>query len=501
MRVAFYTLGCKLNQSESEALASSFKSRGFFVRRHDEDADIFIVNTCTVTSKAEQKARRIIRHLARRNPQSAVIVTGCYAQLDAPVLRELAPNVVVLGHDRKYQLLGLAECVEAELAGGSIGFPDAGGSAGLAGSGGSSDAGDPADSVGPTSITAAVRGCIDRFLGEKPDSHGIFRFDADTYSFHSRAFLKIQDGCDHQCAYCRVRLARGASVSLPPDEVIARAEHLARSGYRELVLTGVNVTAYQDPADRRFRLPQLIRRLLDQAGPIASCRIRLSSLEPEMIGDDLLEAVSDPRICSHFHIPVQSGSDRILKAVYRPYTADRVRAVVEGLRRAKDDPFLAADVIVGLPGETDDDFEATRSLIGELGFAALHVFPFSPRPGTELYRAKHRVPERIAGERAAVLRELADRLHDEYAARWIGREVEVLPEEPVIIDGKKYWSSLSGNYLRVDLPFEAVSKRTGGPGAGSGAAETQADRQGVRGSLLPAAIDRMAGGFLIGSLI
>ncbi|MGC9311516.1 MAG: tRNA (N(6)-L-threonylcarbamoyladenosine(37)-C(2))-methylthiotransferase MtaB [Sediminispirochaetaceae bacterium] len=480
MRVAFYTLGCKLNQSESEALASSFKSRGFFVRRHDEDADIFIVNTCTVTSKAEQKARRIIRHLARRNPQSAVIVTGCYAQLDAPVLRDLAPNVVVLGHDRKYQLLGLAECVEAELAGGPIGSPD---------------------SAGSTDITSAVRGCIDRFLGEKADSHGIFRFDADTYSFHSRAFLKIQDGCDHQCAYCRVRLARGASVSLPPDDVIARAEHLARSGYRELVLTGVNVTAYQDPADRRFRLPQMIRRLLDQTGPIASCRIRLSSLEPEMISDDLLEAVADPRICAHFHIPVQSGSDRILKAVYRPYTADRVRAVVEGLRRAKDDPFLAADVIVGLPGETDDDFESTRSLIEELGFAALHVFPFSPRPGTELYRARHRVPERIAGERAAVLRDLAGRLHDEYAVRWIGREVEVLPEEPVVIEGKKFWSCLSGNYLRVDLPFEEVSQRAGGQIESSGAADAQAGRQGVRGSLLPAVIERMDGGLLFGSLI
>ncbi|MDY7027359.1 MAG: tRNA (N(6)-L-threonylcarbamoyladenosine(37)-C(2))-methylthiotransferase MtaB [Spirochaetota bacterium] len=480
MRVAFYTLGCKLNQSESEALASSFKSRGFFVRRHDEDADIFIVNTCTVTSKAEQKARRIIRHLARRNPQSAVIVTGCYAQLDAPVLRELAPNVVVLGHDRKYQLLGLAECVEAELAGGPFGSPG---------------------SAGSTAIAAAVRGCIDRFLGEKADSHGIFRFDADTYSFHSRAFLKIQDGCDHQCAYCRVRMARGASVSLAPGEVIARAEHLTRSGYRELVLTGVNVTAYHDPADRRFRLPQLIRRLLDQPGPIASCRIRLSSLEPEMIGDDLLEAVADPRICAHFHIPVQSGSDRILKAVYRPYTADRVRAVVEGLRRAKDDPFLAADVIVGLPGETDDDFEATRSLIEELGFATLHIFPFSPRPGTELYRARHRVPERIAGERAAVLRDLAGRLHDEYAVRWVGREVEVLPEEPVVIEGKKFWSSISGNYLRVDLPFEEVSRRTGGQTESSGAADAQAGRQGVRGSLLPAVIERMDGGLLFGSLI
>ena len=186
MRVAFYTLGCKLNQSESEALASSFKSRGFFVTRHDEDADIFIVNTCTVTSKAEQKARRIIRHLARRNPQSTVIVTGCYAQLDAPALKELAPNVMTLGHDRKYQLLELAECLKEAGDIGEVGLLSA-----------------------PDGLQEqnGVAGCIAGFLDEPADTHGIFRFDADTYSFHSRAFLKIQDGCDHQCAYCRVRLA------------------------------------------------------------------------------------------------------------------------------------------------------------------------------------------------------------------------------------------------------------------------------------------------------
>lgn len=444
MRVAFYTLGCKLNQSESEALASSFKSRGFFIGRHDEEADLFIVNTCTVTSKAEQKARRIIRHLARRNPDAAVIVTGCYAQLNAAELQELSPNVITLGHDRKYQLLDLAECLRK--------------------------------------APAEVWSCIEGFLKEPADTHGIFRFDADTYSFHSRAFLKIQDGCDHQCAYCRVRLSRGASVSLGPDEVITRARHLAASGYRELVLTGVNITAYRDPADRHFRLPQLIRRMTSLPDTF---RIRLSSLEPEMISEDLLDAAAHPRICSHFHLPVQSGSDRILKAVHRPYTADKLRAAAAGLRRIKDDPFLAADVIAGLPGESDEDFEASLSLVKELRFAALHVFPFSPRPGTELSRPRHPVPERIAGERAAALRGLADKLHADYLRRWVGRQVEVLPEEPVMIGGEKYWHGLTENYLRVYIPA-AEAERAGHEG-------------GVRGSLIPAVIDKLADGRLMGS--
>lgn len=428
MRVAFYTLGCKLNQSESEALASSFKNRGFFIGRHDETADIFIVNTCTVTSKAEQKARRVIRQLARKNEESIIVVTGCYAQLDAEVLTGLAPNVVVMGHDRKYQLLDLAACLEQQ------------------------------DSCSAEASTLALREgvetCLRQFGAQTAEDSGIFRFAADTYSFHSRAFLKIQDGCNHQCAYCRVRLARGASVSLESDQVLARVKELEAHGYREIVLTGVNITEYRDPRDRRFQLPELINLLTSTHGEY---RIRLSSLEPEMINEKLLAAVSHPRVCPHFHIPVQSGSDRILKAVHRPYTAAKLRHVVAELRRVKGDPFLAADVIVGLPGESEEDFEATRSLIEEEGFDALHVFPFSPRPGTELYNAPHHVPERIAGERASILRDMAVRYHLRYASNWIGGQVEVLPEEIHEIEGRRYWTGLSENYLRIYIPEEEFS--------------------------------------------
>ncbi len=425
MRVAFYTLGCKLNQSESEALASTFKSRGFFIARPQDGAEVFIVNSCTVTSKAEQKARRMIRKLARNNPNAVVIVTGCYAQLEKEAIEALVPNVLVLGHDRKYQLLDLANCLEMS-------------------------AGCSAE-ASVEAVQAAVEQCVLGFRSQEPEQGGIFRFAADTYSFHSRAFLKVQDGCDHKCAYCRVRLARGQSVSLGPDEVNARASQLYKHGYNELVLTGVNLTAYRDPDNRRFGLPQLLNQLT--AGP-EDYRIRLSSLEPEMIRSDLIEAIRHPRVCPHFHIPVQSGSDRLLKAVHRPYTADRVRQAVADLRSVKYDPFLAADVIVGLPGETDEDFRATYDLIKECGFSALHIFTYSPRPGTELYNAKNPVPERIAGERAEALRELAADLETAYAERWIGREVRVLLEEIHMIGDEEYWGGLSENYLRVEIPID-----------------------------------------------
>lgn len=458
MRVAFYTLGCKLNQSESEALASSFGKRGFFVVRHDarydEAADIFIVNTCTVTSKAEQKARRIIRQFARNHPRAVIVVTGCYAQLDAPLLEELAPNVLVIGHDRKYRLLDLPECFEQriDMAGGC------------------------SAEASPAAVMEAARDCVDGYTGQAADRSGIFRFAADTYSFHSRAFLKIQDGCDHQCSYCRVRLARGPSVSLAPAEIIDRASELAGHGYREIVLTGVNITAYRNPDDRTYLLADLLREMTEREDEY---RIRLSSLEPEMITQRLLDAVAHPRVCSHFHIPVQSGSDRILESVRRPYTSDRVRRAIEGLRRVKDDPFLAADVIVGLPGETEEDYEATRILIEEGRFAALHVFPFSPRPGTELYHAKHHVPERIAGRRAAELRQLAGKLHIRYAEGWTGRTVQVLVEAQVEIDGERWWEGVSENYLRVFFPDAAgVSELFG---------KRQAEKQ--PGRLVPVRID------------
>ncbi|MGO9310940.1 MAG: MiaB/RimO family radical SAM methylthiotransferase, partial [Spirochaetia bacterium] len=257
-------------------------------------------------------------------------------------------------------------------------------------------------------------------------------------AFHTRAFLKIQDGCDCHCAYCRVPLARGRSVSLGLEETLRRAAALQGQGRREIVLTGVNISAWRDGGTD---LSGLLRRLLESA----AARIRLTSIEPESIIPGLVDVLAEPRICPHFHIPVQSGSDRILPRMGRRYLSHRVIESVRRLREARGDPFIAADFIVGFPGETEEDFQETREMISRLDFAALHVFPFSPRPGTAAASMKPVVPERVRRARARALTALSREHSAAYARRWLGRGVDVLLEAKT---GARAFG-VSGNYLKV----------------------------------------------------
>ena len=414
MEAAFYTLGCKLNQCESEALASSFKSRGFFITKASEKADIYVVNTCTVTTKAEQKARRMIRKFARENKDAVIFVTGCYAQLNAEILSGLAENVFVVPLVLKHTIMDLPGFIlEKTLSG--------------------------------MSLTEAARYFIDgrtQIIHEEDR----FKFIGSTHTVHTRAYLKIQDGCNNNCAYCRVRIARGKSVSLRLDEVVKRALDLEAEGYREIVLTGVNISDYLDPDHPEKRLPALIRSLTCS---LKTAGIRLSSLEPDMIDEDLAEAVMHPSVAPHFHIPVQSGSDTVLEKIHRHYKADRVRNAVELLKGAKDDPFIAADIIVGLPYEADDEFEASCSLLQDCGFSQIHIFPYSPRPGTELYTVPLHVPERVTKERAGRMHDLASSLYRTYVKRWMGREVSVILEKESSTTAPVFWTGLSGNYLHM----------------------------------------------------
>ena len=407
---AFYTLGCKLNQFESEAIADSFKSKGTEVIPFSEEADIFIINTCTVTSKSEQKARRVIRKISRENPASLVIVTGCYVQLNRDDIDVLGDNVITVKQDDKESIIHFAE----------------------------------------------------KYLGENPDISGFkeslqfhdetefngkFYFVDSDYSFHSRAFLKIQDGCNNFCHYCRTTIARGASVSLEHGKVVDNVQQIEREGYNEVVLTGVNVTAYKSD---QYDFPLLVMKILENTDKI---RIRLSSLEPDMVDSRYEELVKNERICSHFHLPVQSGSDTILKAMGRKYISDKVTDAVAILRSSGRDPFISADIITGFPGEKDADFEDSYSILKNNRFASMHVFPFSRRPGTKAFSMKNLVPERISGERAEKLRNLSDSLYNEYALRWIGKETELIIEGGEKIDDIQYFKGLSDNYLRVIFPY------------------------------------------------
>jgi threonylcarbamoyladenosine tRNA methylthiotransferase MtaB len=426
MRASFHTFGCKLNQFETEALASAFRSRGFSLVEPAGEAEVYLINTCTVTGKSEQKARRFIRRLARERPAALLVVTGCYAQLDPGALESLAPNVVVVSQADKSLLLDLPGRLQEAAAEGQA-------------------------LSGAATVVRELHG------GRNPEGR-LFDFQVERYSFHSRAFLKVQDGCDHRCAYCRVPLARGGSVSLDPDTAVQRIRLLEAAGYREVVLTGVNLSAWRHGDGG---LAHLLECLL---AATAGVRLRLSSLEPETIKPALVEALRHPRICPHFHLPVQSGSDRLLLAMRRRYRAEQVRRAAVLLRAARGPAFLAADLIVGFPGETEADFRESVALAESLGFAKLHVFPFSPRPGTAAVRLGARVPERVRDERVRALTELSGRLARAYRGAWIGREVEVVLEERRG-EGSR-WRGFSGNYLPCAV--RGVPEGTGPSGLSPG---------------------------------
>ena len=403
MKVFIYTLGCRVNQCESEAIAESFAKAGHSVLKSHEEADLTIVNTCTVTSKAEQKARREIRLFSKTAP---VLVTGCYAQVNPKEIEDLADNVVVLPLMRKPELLGLASFIDAHK-------------------------------------NLDVLSQLKEFAKERREGYGgLFDFAPSQFSYHSRSYLKIQDGCDNNCGFCRVHIARGPSYSLDSELVVQRALEIEKQGYHEIVLTGVNLTMY----DHRNRgLGGLLEKLLAALGP--DMRFRLSSLEPDHIDDLLLEQLKDPRMQPYFHIPIQSAADKVIKRINRTYDSNHLEYVISKLREIKDDPFLACDIITGLPGEGDEEFEISRSFLERHGFALMHVFPFSPRPDTALYRAKDRVPENIRDERALVLRNLSAKLNKAYTERQVGKEAEI------ILEGRRTgrWHGLTGNYLKLDV--------------------------------------------------
>lgn len=401
MTVGEYTLGCRLNQTESEAMIDSFLSYGFSLSS-PLSADIVIVNTCTVTSKAEQKARREIRKIAEN--AKVILVTGCYAEVNEKEVLSLSDKIIIFTLDEKSSILDIPKYIVE-------------------------------NSVGEDELFS--------FISTFPKKGGDrFRFDSNTFSFHSRAFLKIQDGCDNSCAYCRTSIARGKGVSLDEDEVVRRAKALEEKGFHEIVLTGVNLASYND---RGTNIGKLCSKLLSSLSD--DIRIRFSSLEAEYVDETFLSLVSDERIFPHFHLPLQSASERLLAYVDRKYSMDHLKMVIERMRKEKDDPFIAVDLIAGLPSESEKDFDITLSFLREYDISSFHVFPYSPREGTKLFSDKNRLPERIRDERALILRKLGEENYRRYVERNIGKTLEAIIEEKK----KDALSATTGNYLKVRI--------------------------------------------------
>ncbi|AEJ61564.1 MiaB-like tRNA modifying enzyme [Spirochaeta thermophila DSM 6578] len=411
--VIFYTLGCKLNQYETEGIAAAFREAGFRIGEFPQSGDLYIVNTCTVTSKSEQKARRIIRKIAREHPEALVVVTGCYPQLERDEVQALSDRVIALPLEEKPLLLHLPSRL-------------------------------PDEDLDPSRVERLLQEIRTQFPLDR--TAGRFLYRVDRPAFHARSFLKIQDGCDRRCTYCRVPLARGRAVSDDPARILQRVQELEGRGVSEIVLTGVNLAQYRWES---LDLGGLLLRLLSHTSRL---RFRISSLEPEGFSEALWDALSSPRICPHFHLPVQSGSNRVLRKMGRWYTAEEISALIARLRDVSTDPFISGDFIVGFPGETREDFEATRAFLDENAFSGAHLFRYSPRPGTAAYASKAHVPERVAKEREEALHACVEVHASAYLARQKGRVVEVIPEQERVKAGQRYAVGTSENYLLVWVP-------------------------------------------------
>jgi threonylcarbamoyladenosine tRNA methylthiotransferase MtaB len=406
LRVAFWTLGCRLNQYDTEGIRSAMVQRYILeVVGWQEPADLYVLNSCTVTSKADQECRRLARQVKRRNPGAKVVVVGCYAQTQPGALAQVEEIDGVVGNTAKDQV----ETWLPEILGGE-------------------------------NLTLKVA---------EFDKHPVFDSHLiDEFSGRSRAFVKIQDGCNLRCTYCLIWQARGPGRSRTPTDVLAQLDLLVQAGYRETILAGIHLGGYGRDLRPRTPLTDLLQRCL-QAYP--ALRIRLSSIHPNEVTPALLDLFQQQeRLRPHIHVSLQSGSTSVLQRMKRPYDGRRAWQAMREMAAARADLGIGADIIVGFPGETDEEFEETRRLVAENPFSYLHVFRFSPRPGTPAAEMPAQVHPETITERSAVLRELAERKLEEFSRSQLGKVREAIVEAESEVPGRL--KATTDNYLTVHVP-------------------------------------------------
>jgi len=405
--IACLTLGCKVNQYDTEAMREAFERAGYQSVPFDAPADVYLINTCTVTGTGDQKSMKLIRRVHREHPESAIVVCGCLAQRDAEKVKLPGVRLVLGTRDRSR----VAELLEKAL--------------------------------GENQVISAV------------GDEGEWAFEHLTVSRHeghTRAVMKIQEGCENRCAYCVIPSVRGPVRSMPLDEVRSEAAALAAAGYREVVVTGIHLMSYG--RDLGLTLIDALRAIHGAEGVE---RIRLGSLEPVNVTDDFVSALrAMPKICPQFHLSMQSGSDSVLRRMRRRYNAAQYMAAAMRLKSAFSGCALTTDVITGFPGETDDEHRETLAFIRAVGFARIHVFPFSPRSGTEAARMPLQVPEAVKKARAAELIELGASLEAAFVKSLVGSTQRVLFEEERE-DGLA--EGYTENYVRVVAPGKSGEAR------------------------------------------
>jgi len=402
-KVAITTLGCKTNQFESAAMRDSLAKEGFEVVPFNHSADIYIINTCTVTARTDAESRRLVRRAARLNPDSRIVVTGCYAQLSAPELADLPNVALVTGNSEKSGIVSLIRNLGKE------------------------------PQILVSDIGAASKAEV---------------LHLETFFEHTRAFLQIQNGCDAFCSYCIVPYARGRSRSVPFEEALEGVRRSVQAGFAEVVLTGIHLGAYGLDLRPVRGLLELLQRI-DAEGVVA--RLRLGSVEPNEVTEDFIGFMATSRtICPHIHLPLQSGAANVLSAMGRSYSPALIRDLVTSLASAVPDISVGLDLIAGFPGESEDDHAETCNLIDSLPIAYLHVFPYSSRPGTKAFAMPGHLHSSVIKRRAEELRRIGDTKSLEFAGRFVGRVL------PVLIQGDGR-SGLARNYLTVRLRGDGLT--------------------------------------------
>ena len=417
-KAALHNLGCKVNAYETEAMQQLLEQAGYEIVPFEEKADVYIVNTCTVTNIADRKSRQMLHRAKKQNPEALVVAAGCYVQAAEAELKEDSAVDLLIGNNRKKDLISILEAYESGVQ---------------------------EDAVIDINHTKEYEALSVTQTAE-----------------HTRAYVKVQDGCNQFCSYCIIPYARGRVRSRPASEVCQEIASLARAGYREVVLTGIHLSSYGLDLEGESLLSLI--QAVHQIDGIR--RIRLGSLEPRIVTEEFAAALAGmEKFCPHFHLSLQSGCDATLSRMNRRYTAEEYERTCELLRRTFDQPALTTDVIVGFPGETEEEFEETLAFLKRIRLFEIHVFKYSRRRGTRAAVMENQIPEQVKTERSRILMELDRENSEAYILEQRGRDVEILIEEKMVLNGTEYQVGHTKEYIRAaviaeqDLTNRIVSAR------------------------------------------
>lgn len=408
MKAALHNLGCKVNAYETEAMQQILEEAGYEIVPFSEYADVYVINTCSVTNMADRKSRQMLHRAKKQNPDAIVVGAGCYVQTkEAQALVDESIDIVI-GNNKKHELVSLLQEYEA---------------------------------------SHRKTACVADINHEK---QAYEELSLSRTAEHTRAFIKVQDGCNQFCTYCIIPFARGRVRSRELPDVLQEIRTLAKSGYREVVLTGIHLSSYG--VDNGESLLHLIEAVHELEGIE---RIRLGSLEPRIVTDAFTKRLSElPKICPHFHLSLQSGCDTVLSRMNRRYDTAEYEAGCALLRRYFEHPAITTDVIVGFPGETDEEFETTERYLERIHFYEMHIFQYSRREGTKAAAMPDQVPEAVKKERSEKLLALGHRMSEEFRRYYLGRQVTALLEEEFLYDGKRYYTGYTKEYVKVAVETE-----------------------------------------------